>query len=514
VPRKGPEYLFVLAAVAGCTPAQASDTEATDLADRSALLVDLQTNVDQALRAYIESNHLPGAAVVIVHDGETVFKRGYGFANVENQTPVDPDRTVFRIGSISKALTLLTLSRLIDDGRLGADDDVARYVDGISNPNGFSRPVTMGDLLTHTTGFDQIGLDRQVREFDLSLDERKALRPGLSSFLSAGNLRRVSPAGQYMRYDTYGTTLAGAVLERVTGVPYPEAMRREMFEPLGITQSFVEAPAAVVGDLAVGYGWVDDAYVPQPYEVYVTLPASSIDATPADMGRLLEALTGDGANEHGRLFSVERSRAVVRPQFRPHPEFLGRTHGLEETEARRNGEPVPVRTVGHGGDMLGFSADLILLPEYDVGIFVVANRNGEAGGGGVRVGRPVREAAISTLYEGPTLAPIPVPERVTDADLSDFTGTYNYGVFCHSCTPEEFARGGWSPFASRTVTQSSGALLIGDDEFLPRGDDVFIQADGSRMAFFGRDDAGRVSFFVYSTSGDTFERAENVRRRP
>jgi len=297
------------------------------------------------------------------------------------------------------------------------------------------------------------------------------------------------------------------VIESVTGLPYADALQRELFQPLGMTRSFVEAPPQAALDQALGYGFVDNVYVPQPYELYVTLPASSIDATVADMGRLLEALTGDGSNAHGRLFSAEMAAAVSAPQFRPHPEFLGMTHGLQELEVRKDGVAVPVRVLGHGGDMLGFSADLVLLPEYGLGIFVVANRNGEAGGGRVRVGRPVLRAVIETLYNDPVPEPIPLPTRVAAQDLSEYTGAYYYGVYCHSCTGEEMARGGWARNAHRTVTQARGALLIGDAEFLPRGDDVFVQADGARMAYFGRDTDGRVSYFVYSTSVDTFERA-------
>ncbi len=147
----------------------------------------------------------------------------------------------------------------------------------------------------------------------------------------------MSPAGEYFRYGTYGSTLAGAIIEKVTGQPYATAMRKEMFEPLGMSRSFVEADEKHLKDLALGYGFVGDRYVSQPYEVYVTTPASSVDATPADMGRLLEALTGDGANTNGRFLSPQTARTVLAPQFRPHPEFLGLSHGLRESYARGGG---------------------------------------------------------------------------------------------------------------------------------------------------------------------------------
>ncbi len=255
----------------------------------------LAGDIDKAVLAVMEANHLPGVAVVVVQNGRTIIKRGFGVANIAHNTDVDPDKTIFRIGSISKALTLLTLTRLVDAGRVAMTDDVNLYFDGVRNPKNLTKPVTIRNLLTHTTGFDQIGLGRRVHDFHLSLEERKSRRPSLRDFLKANNVRQVSQPGECFRYDTYGTTVAGAVLERVTGKPYAEAMRREMFQPLGMANSFVEVDADHADDLALGYGWVNGRFEAQPYEIYTTTPASSIDATPADMGRLLEALTGDGA---------------------------------------------------------------------------------------------------------------------------------------------------------------------------------------------------------------------------
>ncbi len=248
---------------------------------------DLKKSIDQILSAEMERDHIPGTAVAIVKDGKTVYKQGYGIANTATGQKVDADKTIFRIGSISKALTLLTLSRLIDQGRIGVEDDVSKYFDGIQNPHGFSQPVRIRHLLTHTSGFDQIGIGRHIYDFEQPLEKRKAQRPTISEFLRDNNLRRVTPAGQYYRYDTYGSTLAGAVIEQVTGLPFAEAMQKELFEPAGMSRSSVEVRPRYMEDLAAGHGFVDGAFALMPYEIYLTLPASSIDATAADMGRLL-----------------------------------------------------------------------------------------------------------------------------------------------------------------------------------------------------------------------------------
>jgi len=498
--------LTLLLTASSCSTAQQT-------APASSSLSDLEATITAIVEEEMEMRHQPGVAVVIVQDGQTIFKKGYGLANVETGTPVDPDRTLFRIGSVSKALTALALTRLVDDGRVGLDDDVTQYIDGIQNVSGGDDPVTVWNLLTHTGGFDQIGgADRQIRQLDRTLEARKAMRPSLREYLSTGKLRRITPPGQLFRYDTFGITLAGHVTAEAVGLSYAEMMRQELFEPIGMTRSFVEVDDAHRDDLALGYGWINGRYVAQPYEVYVTTPAASIDATPADMGRLLEALTGGGANTHGRLFSEDRAAAVLAPQFQPHSGFTGVTHGLWEfSEMDIPSEP-QVRSVGHGGSMLGYATSFSVLTEANVGYLVVTNRNHESGGGPDRVRGRVAQAVLDHFY--PELPPKTVAEAVPvgDRDLSEYAHAFYEGTYCRTCTAEEFAQGAWSRQDPRAdVRVSDDGLQIGEHTFLPTAQpDVFVRSDGGREAFFGRDKTGRVSFLVYSISPYTFERASDA----
>lgn len=469
----------------------------------------LQHTIDTIVASEMERTHIPGVGLAIVKEGKTIYKNGYGTANVATGKKVDPDTTIFRIGSISKALTLLTLTRLIDDGRIDMDEDVSRYMDGIENPNNYRTPVQMRHLLTHTAGFDQIGLGRHIYEFELPLDERKSKRPQIADFLGAGNLRRVTPAGDYYRYDTYGTTLAGAIIELVTGMRYPKAMKKELFEPIGMTRSFVEVDERYMDDLAVGHGYNNGEYQIAPYEVYLTTPASSIDATPADMGRLLEALTGDGANAYGRLFTSKMAKEVLAPQFRPHPEFMGKTHGLEESRLWGMApDAYAIRTVGHGGDMLGVKTFMIVVPSLKLGIFVAANRNREAGGGPVSLWRPIINALLEHYGLEKGVKAFPVPQEPEQVDLREYVGNYYFGVFCHSCTAEEFDQGAWEASYLRQITITNGMLALGDDLYVPMGNDVFVRNDGYEKIYFGRDKDKKISFFVFSDNVNAFERKD------
>ncbi len=496
--------LFLGLWAAACQPSAPPAPDAAAPLERQAALMEA---VDAAIEAEMQDNHLPGVGLVLVHQGEILYMRGYGLANVETGAIMDPDRTIVRVGSISKALTLLALARQVDAGELSRTDDVSAFHAGTGDESGFSAPVTVDNLLTHTTGFDQIGLGRQITDFDQPLAERLASPRDLSAFLAGGNLRRVSPAGGYFRYDTYGPTLAGVILEQLTGDAYPDAMAREMFEPLGMERTSVEVAPEHLSDLASGHGYIDGAYVRTPYEIYRTTPASSIDSTVADMGRLLEALTSDGANAYGRFVGAEMAAAILAPQYRPHPGFAGMTHGLWESFGLgRGADAIPVRTIGHGGDMWGFNASLTLIPEFDLGFFVVANRNGEGGGPGVSIGRPVLRAIMAVLDPDRAAAPAVVPDPDPGQDLSEYAGDYVWGVYCHSCSAAEFGAGAWPQPRSFPVTAGRGVLRIHEAVFIPRGGDVFVRADGYDQVAFRRDESGSVTAFSHQEDPTAYER--------
>ena len=469
----------------------------------------LSEQLDSVITADMQSMHVPGFAAIVVKDGKTVFKKGYGLANVQNEQKVDVDKTIFRIGSISKAVTLLALSKLVDDGRLQLNDDVSKFIGGTQNPEGFKDPVCIRHLLTHTTGFDQIGIGRHIHRHDLSLVERKALRPALADFLGNGNLRRVNAAGNYFRYDTYAPTLAGVIIEKITGKTFPMAMKEELFLPLGMQRSAVEVEEQLRSDLALGYGYRGANYFAMPYEVYVTTPASSIDATAADMGRLLEALTSDGANKHGRLFSPEMNKTVNGKQFRPHPDFAGVTHGLFESNQWGSGpEAFAIRSIGHGGDMLGFKSFLIIFPSLKLGIFTTANRNREAGGGNVNVRRRVVDTVLQHYGQKKTAINFEIPNVAQTTDLKEFEGNYCFGTYCHSCTAAEIAQGGWRRPKPFQILAKDGRLQVRNHEFVPIGNDVFVRSDGQQKIFFGRSANNAIQFFVYNDEPYSFERIE------
>ncbi len=434
----------------------------------------------------MESGRIPGAAVAVVRDGELIFAQGFGLADLEQEIPVVADQTRFRIGSITKIFTTLALTQAIDAGELGYDDPVAPLVKRLSFDNGFDEPVRVRHLLTHTAGLDQIGLDRQVLDPDV--------RPSLNDFLR-DRLIVVRPPGTVSCYDTYGVTLAGYLLEVLSGKPYADCVRERIFEPLTMKQTYVETPAVEREHLALGYGLGPTGHQLQPYEWYVTLPASSIDSTATDMAKLMIALLGDGGGENGRVLSAAATRRVQRTQYRDHPAIPGFTHGFWEQE--RYGDEHP--SIHHGGTMRGYSSEMTLFVEDGIGVFVACNRDGETG--------PyvnLHLALVDSVFEV-LLGEIPrggPSEPKLTVDTARFAGRFTDTLHCHSCPEGEGwpARQSWINAVGPGVLEFSGRRWVAIEPLV-------FQAQGGRDRVAFREDEAGVIRYAF-TSNRSFERLD------
>lgn len=110
--------------------------------------------LDRLMEEKIAEYHIPNAAISVVYDDEVIFAKGYGFADMTTKTPVDPETSLFRIGSISKLLTWTAVMQLVEQGKLDLDTDVNEYLDFTIPAYEQSQPITLRHLLTHTPGFE------------------------------------------------------------------------------------------------------------------------------------------------------------------------------------------------------------------------------------------------------------------------------------------------------------------------------------------------------------------------
>ncbi|MFI2363112.1 serine hydrolase [Promicromonospora sp. NPDC019610] len=342
---------------------------------------DVDAWLDGLLPAALESGEIAGAVVTVVHDGEVVTTRGYGHAETGttggDAVPVDAEQTLFRPGSVSKLFTATAVLQLVESGDLDLDTDVAEYLD-FDVPRRFDEPITLRNLLTHTAGFEE-----RVGGLIGFGDQPVVLRDAL-----AGDPpEQIYAPGTVPAYSNYGNALAGYVVERVSGVPFEEYVRRNIFEPAGMTSStFAQPlPAALQDRMSQGYATSWDA--PGQFEIVGTPPAGSLTSSAPDMARFMLAQLGEpGA---GSLLDPDTLDLMHAPAL--DESTLGGLAAAPRMtlgffDESRNGH----RIVGHGGDTQFFHSHLQLYPEERTGIFVSLNSSGTGGYATL----PLREAVL------------------------------------------------------------------------------------------------------------------------
>ncbi|MFV2084029.1 serine hydrolase domain-containing protein [Micromonospora sp. LOL_021] len=342
------------------TPAAAVEPAALDGGDVDAWL-------DDVLPAALERNDIAGATVAVVHDGKIVTTRGYGHADTgtgDTAVPVDPEQHLFRIGSVSKLATATAVMRLVQDGRLDLDTDIDRYLD-FDLPRSFDEPITLRHLLTHTPGFE---------ERIAGLIGQEGTRADLREALVTDPPEQIFRPGTVPAYSNYGNSLAGYIVERVSGVPFEEYVQRNIFDRLGMTSSsFAQPlPAPLAGRMSQGYA---TASAPAgPFEIVGTPPAGAMSASAPDMARFMLAHLGEPVGDQPLL-----DAATLDLMHRPALDAAslgtlaaGPRMTLGFFDESRNGR----RIIGHGGDTLYFHSHLQIYPEEGAGFFVSLNSTG------------------------------------------------------------------------------------------------------------------------------------------
>jgi N-acyl-D-amino-acid deacylase len=198
--------------------------------------------VDDWARSFMEKNRIPGASLAISHQGKVVYARGFGMADTETGTPVQPD-SVFRIGSISKAITGIAVMRLFQDGKLGLDDKVLDYFPVALLPakgkpfDDRWKQITIAQCLDHTGGWDReksfdpmLGNDIRIAD---GLGVPLPITPQLIMLYQLGQPLDFDPGSRYA-YSNFGYSILGRVIEAVTGRPYEDHLKEVVFGPLGL----------------------------------------------------------------------------------------------------------------------------------------------------------------------------------------------------------------------------------------------------------------------------------------
>ena len=334
-------------------------------------------DVDAWLDGYmpyaLHTGDIPGAVVVVVKDGQILTARGYGYANLEKHTPVDPERTLFRPGSVSKLVTWTAVMQLVEQHKLDLDTDVNTYLD-FKIPPRDGQPVTLRQIMTHTAGFEETV--KNLIFYDAGRVQ------SLGDVIKAWVPHRILDAGTTPAYSNYATAVAGYIVERVSGEKFEDYVERHVFAPLGMHNSSFRQPlqAALVPQMSEGYA--KPGQPPEGFEIVGPGPAGALSSSGTDMGRfmiahlqrgeldgkrILEPATAD--EMHDSPLDKVNPRSLILPLNRMELGFF---------ETNINGREV----IGHLGDTEAFHTSLHLYMKEGVGFYVSFNSPGKAGAAG------------------------------------------------------------------------------------------------------------------------------------
>jgi CubicO group peptidase (beta-lactamase class C family) len=458
---------------------------------------EMEAFMDDLFARHMDEYHIAGAAVAVVKDGQLFFAEGYGYADLENKIPVDPGRTMFKIGSLTKLFTWTAVMQLVEQGKLDLDADINTYLD-FSIPDTYPQPITLKHLMAHTSGFEDIHADLvKWDEADLAPP-----REWLASHIPA----RVRPPGEVAAYSNYNAALAGYIVARASGQSYSEYVQEHILTPLGMNSTTAQypTPPQLRAQESVGYMY-EDAYriFPQLLTPEDLFPAGVMRASATDMARFMimhlqDGFSGDAATEI-RILNETTAQQMHGTLFAPHPRILGNAYGFFGFDD--NGQ----RVIGHSGSGEPMESMLLLLPDQNIGVFVAYNSLGAGELNRQHFG--FQRAFFDHYYPASAIEPIqPASDFAARADR--FTGAYKWTMSSYT-TLEKF-----SALTGPTIyvtNPGDGTLLLespfGDWRIVEEEPLYFRFADSSYHVAFREDDQGRIVYlFTDLTPMMSFEK--------
>ncbi|WP_247118672.1 serine hydrolase domain-containing protein [Kordiimonas marina] len=437
---------------------------------------DLDVFVDTMVATQRSLLDISAMTVSIVKDGKLIFSKAYGTQDIDRHIPATADKSTFRIGSTSKLFTWTAVMQQVERGNLDLDTDVNKYLKTFQIPATFKEPITLRHILTHTAGFEDGALG-----YLINYDPKTSLP--LQAAMAKYIPKRVNKPGAYSSYSNYAVALAGLIVQNVSGVPFADYIRQNIFAPLGMNHSTFREPLpdALMGGRTVGYARKMGGEEAQPFEIISSFaPAGSMSSTADDMAKFMIMHLNNGRFGDVRLLKEATAKQMHSVLFQADKRLPGMAHGFYEEYL--NGH----RLIGHGGDTMQFHTNLMLDEAEHLGIFVSY---------ATETGRHGRDQFIKSFYDH--YYPMPLKQITPPADFNSRAEAYagEYKFWRRNFSTIEKA-GGILGGSVTVAPTGKNTLMIGG-VFEPRqyvevGKDLFRQVDGTRTLAFGRNADGKV----------------------
>ena len=319
---------------------------------------DVRTQLENRARQLAEADDAPGISIAVLHKGDTLLMKGYGYGDIENQVPAT-EKTVYRIGSITKQFTAAAIMRLVEEGKVGLQDPISTYIPDYPE-HGAS--VTVHQLLNHTSGivsYTSLGLPFWSKA-RLNLSHRQVLELFKDAPL------QFEP-GSSRAYNNSGYYLLGMIIEKASGQTYEEFLQDLYFTPLGLASTSYCDEQHIIPHRSDGYGRRNGNIVnAQMISMNLPFAAGALCSTVKDL------VTWKGAFVSGDVVSEASYKQMITPTELSDGSTYDYGYGLDV--GALNGHTY----IGHGGGINGFTTYLSHYPDHDLTIVVLTNiENGD-----------------------------------------------------------------------------------------------------------------------------------------
>lgn len=443
--------------------------------------------MDNTFQKKMKEEHVPGAVITVVKDGKIIFSNGYGYADLENKVPVTPDKTLVRIGSVSKLFTYTAVMQLSEQGKVDLKADVNKYLKGYTLKNKYSNPVTVEELLTHTSGID----DNTTA--DLSKN-KKDLVP-INDFLKKHLPRVVREPGTVINYSSYDAALAGGIVEQVSGEPLNKFISKNIFEPLEMNNSLLDRDMNPKG-LEYGYNYENGKISKaKPLEGYFNNYAvGGIISTSDDMAKFMIAQLNNGAYKGNSILKENTSINMHSQHATFNKRLPGMAYGFYEKYIKS------YRTIQHSGySPDNINSEMTLFPDENLGVFISVNQ------GNNNVPDEIIEEMVKKYFPKKEEAKDNKFYYTSKSNLNDFVGTYRFSENPKSTfyKAKAFPEG-----EDITVSLKNGKdlTLTGKDVFV--GNKYSTTLKEIEPLVFKRDDTGEYVVFKKDKNGQIYYLAQ------
>lgn len=436
--------------------------------------------VDGLVLPLMKNHNSPSGTVAITKGGKLIFAKGYGFQDIENNILADAAKTLFRPGSVSKLITYVSVMQMVEQGKLDLDVDINQYLKTFQIKDTYpGQPVTMRHIMTHTAGFEDGAVGYLI------INDLSRVMP-LAESMKRYQVERVNPPGAQTAYSNYAVTLAGLIVENLSGMEFTDYVQKNIFDVLGMKSSSFKEPLPdhLNKNMALAYAYEGGQYVEKPFEVISNFaPAGAQSSTATDMAIFAQAILNGGEYDGARILRSETVKQMLTRNFSHDDRMMGMALGFYETD--QNG----LRFVGHGGDTGYFHSELVIDQQNDLTYFISFGGNG----GGV-----VRSAFKGAFYDAfyPQEKTKITPPSDFNERAEKYAGSYKFWRSGFSKIDKVMML--FSTVSVQPTAENTLVVALGDNasQYAEIDTNLFQKIDGTGKLAFQENDRGEITGLV------------------